>query len=138
MKRKAVRASALVTSVGRIAPRRFGPLELRRLPDLGRLGDVSVLHERLPPRTRLPKVHHKSTAELVYCISGSMTAVLGRARRRVRAGGVILIPAGVRHTFITGASSCDCLSVFGPALDAVPGADIHAEPDGRRTSARRD
>lgn len=115
----------------RLPARRFGPLELRRLPDRGLLGNVSVLHERLPPGTRLPKVHHRRTAELVYCVSGSMTAVVGRTRRRVRAGGVILIPPGVRHTFITSASPCDCLSVFGPALDAVPGADIHTEPERR-------
>ena len=128
MKRRAADARVLVSSIERLPARRIGPLELRRLPDGGLLGNVSVLHERLPPRTRLPKVHHRRTAELVYCVSGSMTAVLGSSRRRVRAGGVILIPAGIRHTFITGESSCDCLSVFGPALDAVPGADIHMEP----------
>lgn len=121
-------ASPEVVPVESLAPKRFGPLELRRLPDRGLLGDVSVLHERLPPGTRLPKVHHRRTAELVYCVSGAMTAVLDDERRDVRAGDVILIPPGVRHAFITGASACDCLSIFSPALDAVEGADIHAEP----------
>jgi quercetin dioxygenase-like cupin family protein len=128
MKRNPTRLAAAVTSVDRLRPKVLGPLELRRLPDSGLLGNVSVLHERLPPRARLPSVHHRRTAELVYCVSGSMTAILDGRRRRVRAGGVILIPAGVRHTFISGASGCDCLSVFSPALDAVPGADIHVEP----------
>lgn len=103
----------------------FGALSVRRLPDGGLLGDISILHEQLPPRTRLPAVHHKRTAEFVYCVSGAMTAVLGEKRLRVREGSVLLIPPGVRHTFITGARPCACLSIFSPALDVGPGADIH-------------
>lgn len=128
MSRPAAARRTVVTSVERLRARRFGPLELRRLPDLGAFGDLSVLHERLPPRTRLPRVTHRHTAELVFCVSGTMTALVGRRRCRVRAGGVILIPAGVAHTFSTGALACDCLSIFSPALDAVPGADIHTAP----------
>jgi len=111
--------------VDRLPARLFGALRVCRLPDGGLLGDISIMHEHLPPRTRLPAVHHKRTTEFVYCVSGAMTAVLGEKRRRVRAGAVLLIPPGVRHTFITGARPCDCLSVFSPALEVVPGADIH-------------
>jgi mannose-6-phosphate isomerase-like protein (cupin superfamily) len=113
--------------LSRIGGKRFNGLVLRRLEDGGLLGDVSILHEHLPPRTELPTVYHRETAEFVFCVSGVLTAVLGNRKYRVRAGSVILIPAGVRHKFATGARPCDSISVFKPALELSPGADVHTE-----------
>ena len=127
MARRPSRKRLLVTHLSRIRGKRFNALLLRRLEDGGLLGDISIIHEHLPPRTELPTVHHRHTAEFVFCVSGDLTAVLGKRRHRVRAGSVILIPAGVRHKFMTGARPCDSISIFSPALGLSPGADIHTE-----------
>jgi mannose-6-phosphate isomerase-like protein (cupin superfamily) len=127
MARKPPRKRLLATHVSRVPGKRFRGLVLRRLEDGGLLGDVSIIHEHLPPRTELPTVHHKRTAEFVFCISGVLTAVLGGRKHRLRAGSVLLIPPGVRHKFVTAARSCDSISIFSPALGLAPGADIHTE-----------
>lgn len=127
MIRKTARRRLLATHVKRIRGSRFGNLVTRLLEDGGLFGDVSILHEHLPPRTTLPKIHHQRTAEFVYCVSGTMTACLGRRTFRVTAGSVLLIPRGVRHQFATGSSSCEAISLFSPALAIGPGADIHIE-----------
>jgi len=121
-------AKTIVAHLSRLRSQRFGAVRLRPLPDGGLLGDASVIHEHLPPESRLPEVHHRRTAELVYCISGTMIAYLDGKKRRVRPGGVLLIPPGVRHRFVTGKNACTSLSVFAPALHLAPGADVHAEP----------
>lgn len=128
MTRKTARKRLLATHVKRIRGSGFGKLVTRGLEDGGLLGDVSILHEHLPPRTTLPKIHHRRTAEFVYCVSGAMTALLGRRIYRITAGSVLLIPPGVRHQFSTGAGSCEAISIFSPALRIGPGADIHTEP----------
>lgn len=128
MRRKTPRKRLLATHVKRIRGAGFGKLVTRDLEDGGLLGDVSILHEHLPPRTTLPKIHHRRTAEFVFCVSGSMTALLGRREYRITAGSVLLIPRGVRHRFATGASPCEAISIFSPALRIGPGADIHTEP----------
>lgn len=125
---KTTRRRLLATHVKRIRGSRFGNLVTRALADGGLFGDVSILHEHLPPGTKLPKIHHRRTAEFVYCVSGSMTAILGRRKHHVTAGSVLLIPRGVRHQFVTGTRSCEALSLFSPALTIGPGADIHIEP----------
>lgn len=122
------RRRLLATHVKRIRGARFGDLVTRALEDGGLFGDVSILHEHLPPRTTLPKIHHRRTAEFVYCVAGSMTAYLGRRKCRVTAGSVLLIPRGVSHRFSTGGSACEAISLFSPALTIGPGADIHVEP----------
>ena len=127
MARAHVRKRLLVTHLNRIRGNRFGKLVTRPLEDGGLLGDISILHEHLPPRTRLPRIHHRRTAEFIYCTSGAMTARLGDRSYRIRAGSVILIPPGVRHQFITASSSCDAISIFNPALFIEPGADIESE-----------
>lgn len=128
MSRKKTRRRLLVTHVRKIRGSGFGKLKTRALEDGGLFGDVSILHEHLPPRTTLPKIHHRRTSEFVFCVAGSMTALLGRRKYRVTAGGVLLIPPGVRHQFSTGASACEAVSLFSPALKIGPGADIHIEP----------
>ncbi|MDP3543904.1 MAG: cupin domain-containing protein [Elusimicrobiota bacterium] len=125
MIRKRTRKRLLVTHVNRIRGSRFGKLVTRALEDGGLLGDVSILHEHLPPRTTLPEIHHRRTSEFVYCVSGSMSALLGGRKYRMAAGSVLLIPRGVRHQFSTGAVSCEAISIFSPALKIGPGADIH-------------
>ncbi len=115
-----------VRHVSRVVPTRMGTLRMRGL-DRGLLGDFSVIHEHLPKRTALPTIHHRRTAELVYCTSGEMTAYLDGRPRRVRAGTVILIPPGVRHRFVTGARACEALSLFSPSLRLGPGGDVHVE-----------
>lgn len=120
------RRRADLRHVSRVVPARMGPLRMRGL-DRGLLGDFSVIHEHLPPRTALPTIHHRNTAELVYCTAGAMTAYLDGRPRKVRAGTVILIPPGVRHRFVTGARACEALSLFSPALSVAPGGDIHLD-----------
>ena len=88
------------------------------------LGGISILYERLPARTRLPTVTHRRTTECVYCTKGRMTAVLGGRRFSVRAGAILLIPPKTPHRFVTAGSSCEAISVFHPALEVGPGADI--------------
>lgn len=128
MSRERTRRRLLVTHVKEVRGSGFGKLVTRALEDGGLFGDVSILHEHLPPRTTLPKIHHRRTAEFVFCVSGAMTALLGRRKYRVTAGSVLLIPRGVRHQFSTGSRSCEAVSLFSPALAIGPGADIHIEP----------
>jgi len=116
-----------VTHIDRLTGGEFGALRNRRLKDGGLLGDVSIIHESLPANTQLPRIHHRHTAEFVYCTSGSMSALLGRRKYRIRAGSVLLIPAGVKHQFSTDSESCEAISIFSPALDIAPGADIHKD-----------
>jgi quercetin dioxygenase-like cupin family protein len=89
------------------------------------MGDVSIIHEHLPPHTRLPQVYHRRTAEFVYCVAGEMTAYLDGRKHLIRAGGVIQIPPGVRHKFVTAGRSCRAVSIFRPTLRVGPDADIH-------------
>ncbi|NNN04747.1 MAG: cupin domain-containing protein [Elusimicrobia bacterium] len=86
---------------------------------------MSILHEHLPARTSLPRIHHERTAEFVYCLSGTMTATLDKRKHRIRAGDMLLIPKGVRHQFTTHSKACDALSIFVPALTINKSADIH-------------
>lgn len=110
--------------ISRLAARRMGGLVTRELA-IGRLfGDASVLFEHLPARTTLPTIHHRKTAELVVCLKGSMTAVLDGRPVRVRAGDYIVIPPNARHQFRTGASPCEAMSLFSPALSIEKGADL--------------
>lgn len=113
-----------VSRLGSIPRKMFGPLITRSIDEAGLFGDISILHEHMPPYTRLPTIHHRRTAELVFCVSGKMTAYLDGRRYRVRAGGIILIPPGVRHQFVTAASECAAISIFSPSLTIGPGADI--------------
>lgn len=117
-----------MTHIDEIPPKLFGTLLTRPLADAGIFGDLSILHEHLPARTRLPTIHHRCTAEFVFCVSGEMTAYLDGRRHRIRAGGVIHIPAGVRHQFVTSSRACGAISIFCPSLTIGPGADIYAEP----------
>lgn len=126
MTRKRADKRAVVTHVSRVAAARFGLLRMRSL-DRGMLGNLSVIHEHLPPHTALPAIYHRRTAELVYCTSGVMTAYLDGRPRRVRPGTVILIPPGVRHKFVTRARACEAISLFSPALSVGPGGDVHVE-----------
>jgi mannose-6-phosphate isomerase-like protein (cupin superfamily) len=127
MPSKTTKKRPIATHVKRIRGSRFGDLVTRALQDGGLFGDVSILHEHLPPRTKLPKIHHRRTAEFVFCVAGSMTAYLGRRKHLVTAGSVLLIPQGVRHQFVTDSRSCEAISLFSPALTIGPGADIHIE-----------
>lgn len=115
----------LVTNLSRVKASRFGGLRTRRLPDGKLLGDISILHEHLPPRTCLPRIHHNRTAEFVYCLAGTMTAILGRRKYRVNAGDILLIPKKVRHQFKTHSKACEAISIFAPALIINKSADIH-------------
>lgn len=128
MARKDASKRLQVTHLRRIKGTRFGPLVTRAMPDGGLLGDVSILHEHLPPRTTLPTVHHVRTTEFVYCTAGTMRARLDGRTYRLRAGSVIIIPPGVRHRFSTGDAACEAISVFRPALAIGPGADLHIDP----------
>ncbi|MBI4347208.1 MAG: cupin domain-containing protein [Elusimicrobia bacterium] len=117
-----------VTRLERVAARRFfGKLLTRELSAGGELGDVSVLYERMAPRTSLPRVHHRKTSEFIYCLKGRMIAELDGRRLPVRAGGILFIPPNVRHKFTTRESSCEALSIFAPSLRIRPGSDIHTE-----------
>ncbi|MBI5201621.1 MAG: cupin domain-containing protein [Elusimicrobia bacterium] len=117
-----------VTRLERVAAKRFfGKLLTRELFVGGELGDVSVVYERMAPRTDLPRVHHRKTSEFIYCLSGKMTAELDGRRYRVRAGGILFLPPNARHKFTTGASPCEALSIFAPSLRIRPDADIHTE-----------
>lgn len=128
MIRKSTRKRLLATHVKRIRGSYFGNLVTRALDDGGLFGDLSILHEHLPPRTRLPEIHHRRTSEFVYCVSGSMTAYLGGRKHRITAGSVLVIPRGVRHRFVTSSRACEAISLFSPALTIGPGADIHSAP----------
>ena len=137
MSRPPAERRAAAVRLSRLPAVRFGPLRSKTLPHGGLLGPVSILHERLPPRTAMPAIRHRRTAEWVYCTAGSMTAELGRRRLRVRAGTVLVIPPGVRHRFATGAEPCEALSVFRPALALGPGADVVVDTRPRRIDRRR-
>ena len=122
-----IRKRLLVTHVKSLRGEHFGTLVTKAIADGGLFGDVSILHEHLPPRTKLPRIHHLRTAELVYCVAGAMNAILGRRLYRVSAGSVLVIPRGVRHQFVTNSRACEAISIFSPALKIGPGADIHIE-----------
>lgn len=117
-----------VTQVRRLPLDRFRRLLIRDIPAKPFLGDISLIHLRLPARTRLPNIHHRRTTELVYVLEGAMAGVLGGRRFRLRAGSLVYIPRGVWHKFETGPSPCSALAVFHPALSIGRRADIHGEP----------
>lgn len=119
------------THLRRLPLERFRRLLIRNIPAKPFLGDVSLIHLRLPARARLPNIHHRRTEELVYVLAGAMSGVLGGRRFRLRAGSLIYIPRGVWHQFETGTSPCEALAVFHPALSIGRRADIHGEPGAR-------
>lgn len=106
----------------------FGRLVTRHLGGGPSLGGISILHERLPPRTELPTVTHLRTTEWVYCTRGRMTAFLGGRRYALREGAIVLIPPGVPHKFVTAGRACAAISIFHPALVLDGKADIRVSP----------
>lgn len=103
----------------------FGRLTLKLLVGAGVLGDVNVLHERMGPWTRLPYVYHLKTAEWLFCLNGSMSAIVDGRKHRLRAGSVLFLPPGARHRFMTQGRSSEALSIFSPALSLAKGSDVH-------------
>ena len=106
----------------------FKGLRVRTVARKPFLGDVSVLHLRLPARRSLPMVQHERTAELIYVLKGRMTAVLGRSTRRLREGDSVFIAPGTWHKFTTAGSPCEALAIFNPELLIRKGADIRTPP----------
>ena len=106
-----------VLSLKRLAPRWHEALLYRDMTERFPMGDVTVMHVSLQANKKLPLVCHRKTGELVFCLSGPVTAVLGRARRRLKKGEIVWIPPGVWHTFETGRRPIEALVVFHPRLD---------------------
>ncbi|MBI3507557.1 MAG: cupin domain-containing protein [Proteobacteria bacterium] len=107
---------------------RFGPLELRELPFSAEAFGVSLLHERLPARSKTPLLHHAATEEAVYVLKGRGFILLDGRKIPVRAGDTLHIPRGSIHGVMTADSAVEALSVFSPAMDPKK-PDVHIEED---------
>jgi len=124
-----VQGKATIGHLRKIGSKRlFGKLTLKLLAQAGACGDTTVLYERLGPAARLPNVYHSKTSEWLYCLSGSMSAIVDGRRHRLSAGSMLFLPPGVRHRFVTAKRACEALSIFSPALDLGRGGDVHVEP----------
>ncbi len=66
-----------------------------------------ALHEAAhPPGVPGPPVHrHPNSDEAFYVLSGQMRVLAGDTEHLVSAGGFVLIPSGMPHTFVTAADA---------------------------------
>lgn len=110
------RRRGFVRGLSAFRARRFGPLTLRFLTGKASFGGVSVVHERLPPRCRVPELYHRRTDELVLMLEGRVTATLNGRRKAVAKGDVLYLPAGTRHRFVAGPLGALALSLFSPPM----------------------
>lgn len=108
---------SLVTHIDKLKKNRFSKLILRQILPSFSLGNISVIHEYILPNTKLPAVRHNSTTELVYCVRGRVTAILGKRRYSIRKGHIIWIPPKIRHAFVTKTDAAEAISIFYPTLD---------------------
>lgn len=78
---------------------------------------VSIAHEVIPANGGdIPFVMHERTAEFVYILAGEATACVGGKTFAVSAGDHLIIPAGAKHRFVTGAVPLTAISVFQPSM----------------------
>jgi mannose-6-phosphate isomerase-like protein (cupin superfamily) len=74
---------------------------------------------------------HEGTDQVLVFVEGEGEAVLAGSRRPVRAGDVVVVPAGTRHNFVTkGASPLKLFTVYTPPEH--PSGTVH------RTKAEAD
>lgn len=89
---------------------------------LGEAPGLALCRLTVPPRFAGPPAHvHHGFDEAIYVLTGQLTMVRGRAEPEpVPAGGLILAPRGVRHTFANPTDeSVDVLGVWSPASALV-------------------
>lgn len=116
--------AARIKHLSRLKGQRFSRVMLRPVVPELRGANVSIVHEHLPKGSELPAVMHRKTTELVFCLSGTLTAVLGKKRHVLRPGSIVWIPPGTWHRFISGKNDVECLSVFTPPLRLNREADV--------------
>lgn len=105
-----------VSPVSDFKARKFSSLSIRFLNMLEGW-PVSIAHENIPRNGKdLPFVIHERTNEFIYILSGGGEAWAGNKSFEVAAGDCLLIPAGVRHRFVTGKKPIAALSVFSPPM----------------------
>lgn len=114
-----------ISAVSKLKAFDFGALKFRFLTGDKAFGGTSVVHETLPPRSRLPCIYHEKTDELVLVLKGSLHAELDGRRFVLKPGDIAHLPAGTRHMFSTRGRSAEALSIFSPCmtindLDVVP------------------
>jgi len=79
----------------------IGQLEIRYLMDGTVTGAASGMFElTVPPGARVPPAHsHKDNEELMYCLEGTLRAVVGDEVRDLKPGERTYTPRGVVHAF---------------------------------------
>jgi quercetin dioxygenase-like cupin family protein len=102
----------------------FSKLCLTPIPVPIPFGNVSMVHERLPPHAKLPPVLHNVTSEVVYCLSGVTLLTLGKKTHTLKKGHVVVIPPKTWHAFSTKKKGSEALSIFYPALRLSKNPDV--------------
>ena len=82
-------------------------------------GAFSLMERVLPPGGRPPPRHvHPDCTEAFYLLDGELDFLLDDDRVGVAAGGFVLVPGGVAHSFVNaGGAPARVLILHSPALD---------------------
>jgi len=111
-------------ATGGLPAKFLGALKMREIPAAGQF-NISMLHVALPPRSSELAVTHARTREFVFIIRGKAAGFLNGTRIPLKKGDYLVIPAGTRHRFETGAQGVEALSIFAPPIDpANPDAAV--------------
>lgn len=116
---------ARITSISELSARTFATVSIKLFKALEDW-PVSIAHEMIPKNgEQLPFIVHKKTAEFVYILTGKGKACLGKKTFAVKPGDYVVIPAGIKHRFVTAGEPLTAISVFNPPmtfenLDAAP------------------
>ncbi len=115
---------ACVLHLNKLAKKSLMGLNMRVLPDFFTQGTLTVVHELLPPHTKLPFVCHKVTGELVFCLSGRFSVTLGQHHHSLSKGNIAWIPPRTWHQFATRKTSAEAISIFSPAINFQNKPDV--------------
>jgi quercetin dioxygenase-like cupin family protein len=82
-------------------------------------GAFSLMERVLPPGGRPPPRHvHPDCTEAFYLLDGTLEFLLDEERTSAGAGGFVLVPGGVAHSFVnSSAGPARVLILHSPALD---------------------
>ncbi len=105
--------------IGKIPPRDFGSLRLRRLNANRSSQLLSLMQVSLGPGKSHEKVCHKWTHEWIYLLKGSAVAHLGKhsSKLLLKPGSTLYVPPGIWHSFKANKNGVEALSIFFPPLD---------------------
>ena len=105
----------------------LAPPETLRVTPLGQGAHSTAILIQLAPHARVPGHVHRTHDETVHVLRGSGRMRLGPAVHALRAGQIVILPAGTPHGAMAGSDGCAVVSVYAPVWDP---ADRHRDPRG--------